>query len=306
MRRLYAAIGIAGLCCACSNDITPPTDFAAGSSAAAAVPDAAVTSLVVTYANQLYGARPMFEWSAKGLWANTSGQHLGPDAGTGIISGRFWRYPSSLKGATDATARQTPSGVVTYTWPAGLSPGSSAGLGWEAWADDSRSQRTHYYESFVFRIPDAKFEVQESSGGMKFFGWWAVGQTGAANNQVAGWIASTGGNPSSTFRIEVRQQIVQTRNLTQNVDATPYLTTQAWHQVEFQFIANTIGSANGVCRVWIDGHKVMDYSNVTWRTSTYRAGFFARKYDPTWGGNGGGTKTMTNSMELDHIYASGW
>ena len=306
MRTLYAAIGIAGLCCACSNDITPPADVAAGSSAAAAVPDAAVTSLVVSYANQLSGVRPMFEWSARSLWANTSGQHLGPDAGTGIITGRFWRYPSSLRGVTDISAAQSPSGVATYTWPAGLTPGTSAGIGWQAWADDAQSARTHYYESFTFRMSQAKFEVHGPSGGMKFFGWWGVGQRGAANNQVAGWISAVGGNPSNLFRIEVRQQIVQTRNLTQNVDPTPYLTTQAWHQVEFQFIANTIGSANGVCRVWIDGHKIIDYSNVIWRTSTYPAGFFLRKYDPTWGGNGGPNKTLTNSMELDHIYASGW
>ena len=307
MRTLYAAIGIAGLCCACSNDITPPADVAAGTSPpAAAVPDAALTTLVVSYVNQVYGARPMFEWSARSLWANASGQHIGPDAASGVISGRFWRYSSSLRGATDGGAVQSPSGVVTYTWPAGLAPGTSAGLGWLAWADDKQTERTHYYESFTMRIPEAKFEIQGPSGGMKFFGFWGVGQRGGSNNQVSGWLASAGGNPSSTFRIEVRQQNILTRNLTQNVNTTPYLTTQAWHQVEFLFIANTIGSANGVCRVWVDGHKVIDYSNVTWRTSTYPAAFFARKYDPIWGGSGGARKTMTNSMELDHIYASGW
>lgn len=307
MRTLYAAIGIAGLCCACSNDITPPADVAAGTpSAAAAAPEAAITKLVVSYANQVSGARPMFEWSASSLWANTSGQHLGPNAAAGIISGRFWRYPSSLKAGTDASAVQSPSGVATYVWPAGMSPGTSMGGGWSAWADDALSERTHYYESFTFKIPDAKFEIHGPSGGMKFFGYWGVGQRGAANNQVFGWISSASGNPSNLFRIEVRQQNFLTRNLTQNVDATPYLTTQTWHQVEFLFIANTIGSANGVCRAWIDGHKIIDYSNVTWRTSTYRAGFFMRVYNPVWGGNGGGSKTMTNSMELDHIYASGW
>jgi len=307
MRILYAAIGIAGLCCACSNDITPPADLSSGvSSPAAAAPEAAITRLIVPYANQLLGGSAMFEWRATSLWANASGQHLGPDAAAGIISGRFWRYPSSLKGATDAAALQSPSGVATYTWPAGLSPGTSAGIGWQAWADDAQSARTHYYESFVFRIPEAKFEVHSPSGGMKFFGLWGVGQRGAANNQVAGWISAAGANPASAFRIEVRQQVVLTRNLTQNVDPTPYLTTQAWHQVEFQFVANTIGSANGTCRVWIDGHKVIDYSNVTWRTSTYPAAFFVRKYDPIWGGDGGGRKVQTNSMELDHLYASGW
>ena len=306
MRVLYAAIGIAGLCCACSNDITPPADVAAGASPAAAVPDAAVTTLAVSFANQLAGARPMFEWSARSLWANTSGQHIGPDAASGIISGRFWRWASSLKGATDASAVQSPSGVATYTWPAGLKPGTSSGIGWMAWADDARTARTHYYESFTFKIPESTFEIQGPSGGMKFFGYWGVGQRNAADNQAFGWLAAVGTNPGSAFRIEVRQQNVQTRNLTQNVDRTAYLTTRAWHQVEFLFVANTVGAANGVCRVWVDGHKVIDYSNVTWRTPSYPNAFFVRKFDPTWGGNGGANKTQTNSMELDHVYASGW
>jgi hypothetical protein len=305
MRTLYAAIGIAGLCCACSNDITPPADVPASSSPAPTAPDAAVTKLVVAYANQLSGSRPMYEWTAAGLWSGI-GQHFGPNATYGILSGRVWRWSSTLKAGTDASGVQSPAGVVTYTWPAGLKPGNSAGIGWEAWADDAHTQKTHYYESFVFRIPQPTLEIHGPSGGMKLFGYWAVGQTGAANNQVIGWIATPGGNPASAFRIEIRQQNVKTRNLAQNVDRTPYLTTQAWHQVEFQFVANTIGSANGICRVWIDGHKIIDYSDVTWRTSTYPAAFFDRKYDPIWGGNGGGNKTMTNTMELDHIYASGW
>lgn len=307
MRILYAAIGIAGICCACSNDVTPPSDVpSVTNSPATATPEAAVKQLAVSYTNKPYGGSSMFEWSAKGVWSNSSGQHIGPDAATGIMSGRFWRYPSSLKGATDASAAQSPSGVATYTWPAGLSPGTSAGIGWLAWADDAQSARTHYYESFTFRIPEAKFEIHGPSGGMKFFGYWGVGQRGAANNQVFGFIAAANGNPASAFRIEVRQQNVQTRNLTQNVDGTPYLTTQAWHQVEFVFVANTVGSANGVCRVWIDGHKIIDYSNVIWRTSAYPNAFFIRKFDPIWGGNGGGRKAQTNSMELDHVYASGW
>jgi hypothetical protein len=306
MRLLYAAIGIAGVCCACSNDIMPPADGPPDQTSPITATPSDAIGKVGFYANQPAVAAPMFEWSAAKLWSNASGQRIGPDATSGILTGRFWRYPSSLSSSSDAGAMQSPAGVVKYTWPAGLQPGTSAGIGWQAWGDDGQTAHNHYYESFTFKIPDSRFEVHGPSGGMKFFGWWGVGQRGAANNQAAGWIAAVGGNPATAFRIEVRQQIVQTRNLTQNVDATPYLTTQAWHRVEFLFVANSIGSANGECYVWIDGHKIISYTNVVWRTSSYPSAFFVRKYDPTWGGNGGGRKTMTNTMLLDHIYASAW
>lgn len=306
MRIHYAAIGIAGLCCACNSELTPPSDVPLDTAAPTTASAALATTALGSYTNQPAGGTPMFEWSAARLWTNTSGVRIGPDVTSGIIRGRFWRYASSIANASDATALQSPIGVVRYKWPAGLAPGTSAGIGWMAWADDNQTARTHYYESFTFRISGPKFEIHGPSGGMKLFGWWGVGQRYGSNNQVAGWIATPGGNPASAFRIEVRQQIVQTRNLVQNVDPTPYLTTQAWHRVEFVFVANTIGSANGQCYVWIDGHKVISYANVMWRTSTYPAGFFARKYDPTWGGNGGGNKTQTDVMDLDHIYASGW
>jgi hypothetical protein len=68
---------------------------------------------------------------------------------------------------------------------------------------------------------------------------------------------------------------------------------------------NTIGKADGKFRMWWNGVKTHDYSNVVWRTATYPAKFFARNWSPVWGGSGGGSKTRDDRLWVDHLYISG-
>lgn len=254
------------------------------------------------YPNKPASAATLYEWSCAGLWADTTG--INQSSGNGILAGIFRRFPSGAFATTDATAPQSPSGVCAYVWPAGLSIGNSDGIWFICWKDTVNTEVNTLYESIRVRIPGSNFECTNAAG-QKMMGFWAVGfapGTGA-DNQIYGW--TTGSGLATAMTLEVRQQNVVSRAMTQNLDGTARLTCGGWHQIEYLYQINDVGVANGKCDVWIDGHHVLSYTDVTWRTATNPHAFFKRKWDPTWGGNGTQTKTQTDTLYLDHIYGAG-
>jgi hypothetical protein len=94
------------------------------------------------------------------------------------------------------------------------------------------------------------------------------------------------------------------RNLKQNVDQAALMTCGEWHQWEIVLELNTLGSANGVFKWWIDGRQVMDHRNVTYVFGKNTNGFWNWKWNPTWGGTKG-ERTRDDYMFIDHVYMSG-
>lgn len=258
-----------------------------------------------SYPHQPSGLATLYEWGCSGLWSDVSGVHQ--SSGYGILAGQVWRYPSSAAAANDNSAPQSPAGVCSYTWPAGLPAGTSAGIWFVAWQDASLRQVSHWYESTRVKIlgPSIEMQTGTSPAGMKLFGLVGAGQTGAANNQIILGANTTGPNPTTALQIHISQQNVVARHMYPNVNTSALLTVGQWHQIEWLFDLNDVGVANGRAQVWIDGVKVIDYGDVVWRTTTYPAGFFIRKWDPTWGGGGTTPKQQTDVMYLDHIYGAG-
>ena len=67
---------------------------------------------------------------------------------------------------------------------------------------------------------------------------------------------------------------------------------------------NTVGVADGTFKMWIDGIKITDVSNVEWRVAGRTNQFFQWTWNPTWGGIGG-TKSRNDFVMIDHVYMSG-
>lgn len=249
--------------------------------------------------NQPEGFTRLAEWAATSLFPAGGAQ---VSSGAGILAGEWSRSADGLGTATDATAPESPSNVVAYTWPAGLQPGTSPGtFNW--WVDGSASGYSKLYESGWIKIPSEDFEEHGPSGGLKLIGYWSSGQT--RGNNLFGWTAGVGTNPVSAFKFELRQQGFVTRNLDQNVDTQPLLTCGSWHHYEILMELNTVGSADGTFQMWIDGNKTHNYTDVIYRTESNPKQFFARRWDAVWGGTGGESKTRTDKLWIDHIYMSG-
>jgi hypothetical protein len=289
-------VALAPVFAGCRGDPQAPSNE---SVLAETTPSDSVGTLSADHPNEPSGFTRLTEWAATSLFTDGGTKF---SSGFGILAGQWWRSSGGLSTATDSSAPKSAPNIVAYTWPAGLPPGTSPGtFSW--WADDNATSYSKLYESGWIKIPSKDFEEHGPSGGLKMLGYWSSGPT--RGNNLFGWTAGVGTNPVSAFKFELRQQGFETRNLVQNVDTRALLTCGSWHHYEILMEANTDGAADGTFQMWIDGIKTHDYTDVVYRTSTDAAKFFARRWDATWGGAGGESKTRTDQLWIDHIYMSG-
>jgi hypothetical protein len=263
-------------------------------------PNFAVTT---TLANQPTGFTRIAEWAATSVWP------VGATAtsGYGILAGKFGRWYAGTSSASDASAPKSSSGTLQFKWPKGLSPGTSPAI-LTAWTPTNGTEYSKIYESGWVKIPSANFEQHGPSYGLKMFGFWAAARKGYSNSQNYGWTRGPRTNPVTGFQFVMMQQQIVNRAMPPNVShnlGTYYFTAGKWHRYEIVMEINTIGKADGKFRMWWNGVKTHEYSNVVWRTATYPAKFFARNWSPVWGGSGGGSKTREDRLLVDHLYISG-
>jgi len=229
----------------------------------------------------------------------------------GILAGCWFEYdPSGNLGvASVADASGTSTEAMQVTFPTGLAPGYSPGL-FQGWATGSETNSTQYravYESGWVRVPTPDFEMQ--AVGVKFLGFLGVAQAGQGH--VPNQVYFVAFNPSGTTSLQqavplsVAQQGNQSRRMDENVATGPVFTFGPWHHYEYVVTLNDVGQANGTLKVWWDGQLIMDYSDVVWRDAANPSGFYGRRWDPVWGGRGGGNRTRDDYLQIDDVYISG-
>lgn len=219
----------------------------------------------------------------RGRWAVSSGSNLSIRS----ISG----------------APQSPSSVIRTRFPAGL-PGGTGPVNWSGWdAGGYNVMKKKLYISFWVRVVGPDFENHAVLTKMGFIGYGE--STSRARNQGFFTLEGTGTQGvASSWIVKFRQQNHVSRNLSPNVNRSKVMTAGRWHRWEAVLELNTLGRANGIFKMWIDGVQIMDYRDVVYITSGNTNGFHGWKWNPTWGG-AGGTKTRDDYIEIDHVYMSG-
>ncbi|HEY6785664.1 MAG TPA: Ig-like domain-containing protein [Gemmatimonadales bacterium] len=110
------------------------------------------------------------------------------------------------------------------------------------------------------------------------------------------------GTPGGPYELRVFPQFSTSSDvwLTPNVANVP-VTLGQWHRIEWLLIDNTTTDPpNGICRWWLDGQLIGDYTNVNYPSEP----FSEYKVAPVFGGNGG-PKIETDYYWYDHIHLSG-
>lgn len=218
------------------------------------------------------------------------------------IAGRWWTASTSnlsVVSASDAPA--SASATLRTKFPAGFG-GGSAPTNWGGW-DGAKGERRAVYFSAWVRLNGVDYENHAVGTKAGFFAYGLKGS--GAENQGFLMIRGDGTQSiASTWRIAFYQQGHVSRNLNQNVNTGRVIRAGAWQHWELVMELNTIGSANGVLKMWVDGAPVLDYRDVVYATADNPAGFYAYKWNPTWGGMGG-TRTREDAIDFDHIYISG-
>lgn len=261
-----------------------------------AITDTATTVVTGTpsdYPNEPDGYTAIYEHDMDAL----------PSGANGITGSYLLTNPSSyMTATTEATAPQSPTTIINLVYPDGFADGSSPG---RFSGSSDFTQRSGQYFSYQIRIAEAEYENHSVLTKMMFFGVGTVG--GGAYNEVFLALRSpSAGRTHSEFKVELRQQGHVSRNMVQNVDTSALFTCEDWHQVEVLMELNSaVDVADGTARWWIDGTLAGEYTDVVWNTTAASEGFRGLKYDPTYGGNSGETKTGDANWQMDHIYYSG-
>lgn len=202
----------------------------------------------------------------------------------------------------DLTAPQSPPNIMQSRYPTGLAGGTGPVnvSGWDA----NDNVYNKIYMSVWIRIKGPNYENQATGTKLGFI---AFGQNaGTAQNQGTFFAISNSAlqEIDTAFKVQFRIQAPCCRNIGQNINTSRVLKVGPWHQWEAVLEVNSVGSANGKLKMWMDGVLIADYSDVTYVDAAHPLGFYLWKWNPTWGGTGG-NKTKDDYILIDHVYFSG-
>lgn len=269
----------------------------------------------IPYPNQPPGLTRFAELNFSGI-PSLAGQ-------AGTIDGNFVTSQSPathIVVVQDANAPHSPSSVLQVDFEVGTQPGFTVATGyrsftgWDLASELSNTEYSEFYESTWFKILSANFETQQV--GVKVLGYWGV----ADNNQdpasgpgpvqlYAVMRNLHEGGPGTSIEtrwpLDMYTQGVTSQYWPQNLNASKMIVAGQWHHFETYMKLNDIGSDNGIWRWWLDGVLIGEYTNVRFITGTRSSGFFGRKFQLVWGGQGGTARTRTDYVWFDHLYFSG-
>ncbi len=212
---------------------------------------------------------------------NTDGAGIGPwSGGNGVVSI-----------VNDPTAPKSPPSVGQWTYPAGFQAGSSPGM----IEFDDLNNSTQLYLSFWMKL-SPNFEGQSSQTNKVLFFW--------IDNHPAVFLSNQGTGTTAPLVPTVRYQgaFDPRAYFNQNVGTQQAMTRGQWRKWELVLMANTPGQANGIIRWWIDGQKVGEYTDVSFRDTAIPFQYLFLQ--PIWGGTSG-TVAAEQYLWVDHLYLSG-
>ena len=250
---------------------------------------------------------------------------LYPNQPTGlrtVVDGAFsaasglsdWRISSwgDISLRSDPTAPVPGTSVLDTRYPAGL-PSGQAPVTMRAWAGGGGNGLTgpryhRIYVSMWVKLSGTDFENQ--AVGTKL--WYLGYGNNNADNDAFLMLHGTGAT-SRMSAMRVYTYISGTDDLDgpshahgQNLVNQALITAGRWHRIEVYMDQGTVDRANGVLRVWIDGTKVSEYTNVKYldHRHGFTQGFFMWQWTPVWGGVGG-VRDREDHILLDQVHIAG-
>jgi hypothetical protein len=214
--------------------------------------------------------------------------------------------PANLVVVTpDLTAPASPPNVLQTRYPTGLVGGRAPVYmyGWDA-AGNINGQKSKLYFSLWIKLQGPDFEAAPAITKLGFIGYADAPSVGINQGFFALQNLSSQPAVASSFITQFLEQAPVSRTLGPNVNTSKLMTSGVWHQWEAVYEMNTVGVADGTFKMWIDGIKITDLSNVEWRVAGRTNQFFQWTWNPTWGGIGG-TKSRNDFVMIDHVYMSG-
>jgi hypothetical protein len=233
----------------------------------------------------------MFKWGPRDLPSGT---------------GSWWQW---REGDPDSSLHEEPGipGGPHFNrtrYRSGLAPGS-APVNWGGWnagsAQSGDEYERIYFSKHIRLVDNGRGDWESQRVGTKV-GFFGVGRCSGSNAEI--YLLLQGGTRSD-FTIRMMQQGPVSRGIGQNRDSSPLIRVGKWQHWEIEMVLNDVGRSNGIIRWWIDGRLIMEHHDVEYRTRKDPCGFIAYKWNPTWGGTGGGPKSRDDFIDISEIRISG-
>ena len=187
--------------------------------------------------------------------------------------------------------------VAQMRYPAGFEGGASPAV-----TQLPFSQALGYKQLYIryYMRVSANFQGHPTTTN-KIHHFWVGNPPG---NRVFDRIVGAG---SAQFTYEVALQGVpdSRSRLLGNQGQSTVFNRDQWYKIEVLIISNTPGTANGIVRAWMNGTKVIEYTDVNILNVGDSPVWSQVQWSPTWGGGGGVFVTNTMFMWMDHTYISG-
>ena len=191
---------------------------------------------------------------------------------------------------TDATAPESPSGIVRANYPQGTSDGSP----WKAEIPFTGVREIYWRTVFKHST-----NFQGHDTGVNKMAYIRM------NDQPMVAIEAIGVDAEDLIPQVVLQGVPQGETrYAPNLGPSGVAARGVWHTMEIQMVSCTSGVANGIIRVWLDGTQTAEYTNVQMGTTGQGGTFALAEQYPLWGGQGDSViSAMT--LDYDHTYISG-
>jgi len=264
------------------------------------------------HANQPAGFTPIFERLFNSL-PGTPGSDL---VGSSILE----NGASNLRIIADATG---PKGgnSLQITWPSGLAGGDSPSR-WDFWGAAGPYAYTPkynevYIESYL-KCPSADFLNNQVGTKLWYMSYGGDGSFNLNDSFMLLGKYQTPSAPMSSMSMDYHSAETDDRDTADPTQGSAqpryenlgggkkFTCGDGWHRIEVYMNVGTPNNHNGILRVWIDGTKVAEYTNIKYLDSdfNYTHGFYHGEWTPVWGGSGP-ARTRSDVMYLNYFYVSG-
>ena len=210
-------------------------------------------------------------------------------------------YVNGFSVVQDLTAPKSPPNVSQQNFLPAL-PGGSAPATAERSFGGNGAKKTLYSEAWIKLSSDFVGHPSSTNKLVHFFINGANKAFLMARGTGTGLLVPAIGLQGLAAPYDAGSQVATSVNLLPNRGSASIVRGQ-WHRYETITVANTPNTANGAITVWLDGVKVLEYTNIMF-VSTGPAKWDAVQWSPTWGGLGG-TIVQPFFAQMDNLYLSG-
>lgn len=270
------------------------------------------------YPNKPAALNPIFEYNGNILPLDNTMSTVGMTVGYGN------KFNSKFSIVSDSTAPVDGSLIMRYTIPSGQLSGTDNGQ-LNFWnTAGPRVPVNAYYEAMWIKVVGngTNFEVA-GDGPWKLGGFWGVGDPPGGysggmymlvdRGNDLGTITNTSTDPDTVNQLSSVFNLAMVRQSTSSElvrrEGGGQLLLGVWYRLEFYFVINDIGSANGIMKVWLTTYNnagaitagptlVINWSNWRYRNAAYPHAFWVRHYSPTSGGRMPNTKTRDDFLHI--------